>query len=715
MSEHVAPQEDHLDLPLAPLESLPPVLVSPPWAQPRRKSKAPKEIPGLETPAPLLVGRPGEFEAALAGEPPLTEWDETEPWDNRPEFSKLRFGGFDDGAHCLSQMARKGVAVADAAVDHLETQPWCGRALLPVRSTPAAKVAAHWFLRRKDGLAPGLDWFDRHGLRSAPLLVPEAFGPKAYQRTTARGALRLLAWRYGTDAVIDAIEPLGAEAVAATTALFDTDPHRPLLNDPRPHWWVSGQQFPPVVTADRTAILPPAAISHLIDVLCQWAPRVPYPGLDVAAAACDRESLARFSLALAEHWIEIDAPGDDHWPAGQLAYFGLPEAAALLEAQVPRWGGRRPELTAFALETLAAFPAKIAFSPLYRLSRGTMKPAQRTDAAERARAAAERLGTAPEPLADRLAPTLGLDVPATLTIDFGPRAFHAEPDDRLKFTIVDESGKTRARLPRPGVRDDAATATASIARYRRLTKDLDAQLAFQRARLEDAMLDGRLWTSREFGRLTPHPILSSIARGLLWIGGTHEAAQGFRIAEDGSLADIDDKPFALAEDDLVRLAHPALLGSDLQAWTEVFADYEILQPFDQLVRPAFGLLPEEVESGVLHGFTGTVASFHGLKAVLDIEELDVFQGMNRPIGHTQAFAKALPGGVWLLAEVDPAPPPYDPKPDSWHQIQSMWFATTKNRRQGVPTLAGQDLLGALDPVVVAELLAGLGRATGLHH
>ncbi|MCC3764339.1 DUF4132 domain-containing protein [Glycomyces sp. TRM65418] len=709
MPQHVAPQDDRPELPEAALDRLPSVLADPPWTRKRRRSKAPTVIPGLEAPAPQLVGRPGEFEAALAIEPTVTEWDEAEYWDGDPE-SPIRLPGFFGAGKCLSQLARKGVAVADAAVRELEDEPWSGRALLPIRSTPAARLAAHWALRRRDGRRPGLDWFDRHGLRAVPFLVPEAFGPQAYRRTSARSALRLLSWRYGSDAVVGAAEPHGPEAVAAVAALFDTDPHQPLLEAPQTGAWVHiAENLPPVLTADRAAILPPAAIRHLIEVLCQWAPRVPYPGLDAAAAHCDRESLARFSLALAEELIGVD------WAIGPLAYFGLPEGAALLEAAIPSSGGREPETTAFELEVLAAFPAEIAFPPLYRLSRGTMKPAQRAEAAERARAVAERLGAEPEPLADRLAPTLGLDDPATLTIDFGPRAFYAKPDDRLKFTIVDDAGRTRPRLPRPGVRDDAATAAASIARYRKLTKDVTAQLAFQSARLEDAMLDGRLWTSREFARLTAHPVLAPIARGLLWLGGTPEAAQCFRIAEDGTLADVDDKPFALAEHDLVRLAHPALLSpADLEAWTRVFADYEILQPFDQLVRPALGLLPEEVESGILHGFTGAVASFHGLKAVMDLENLGVSGDWNARVDYTRAFSKALPGGVWLLAQVDPAPPWHDPRPDSWHRIESIWFATTKNRRQGVPTLAGQDLLEALDPVVLSELLAGLNRAAGLH-
>ena len=66
-------------------------------------------------------------------------------------------------------------------------------------------------------------------------------------------------------------------------------------------------------------------------------------------------------------------PNDD-WAIFQLALFGTGEAADLLEARIPRWGGRQPGITHVGSETLAAFGAKTAFAPLYRLSRGKMKP-----------------------------------------------------------------------------------------------------------------------------------------------------------------------------------------------------------------------------------------------------------------------------------------------------------------------------------------------------
>lgn len=65
MAEHLAPQEERLDvtvqsqpsgLPEAALADLPKVLAAPPWTE-KRKNTAPREIPGLQAPAPQLVSR----------------------------------------------------------------------------------------------------------------------------------------------------------------------------------------------------------------------------------------------------------------------------------------------------------------------------------------------------------------------------------------------------------------------------------------------------------------------------------------------------------------------------------------------------------------------------------------------------------------------------------------------------------------------------------
>ena len=80
----------------------------------------------------------------------------------------------------------------------------------------------------------------------------------------------------------------------------------------------------------------------------------------------------------------------------------------------------------------------------------------------------------------------------------------------------------------------------------------------------------------------------------------------FRVAEDGSFADIHDDAipgglderhtlFMGAEDfRTVRLVHPLdLPTADLEQWQQLFHDYEILQAFPQLHRPIHRHTPQE--------------------------------------------------------------------------------------------------------------------------
>ena len=70
----------------------------------------------------------------------------------------------------------------------------------------------------------------------------------------------------------------------------------------------------------------------------------------------------------------------------------------------------------------------------------------------------------------------------------------------------------------------------------------------------------------------------------------------FRVAEDLSLLDAADEDFTLPADARLGIAHVLDLPESLQAdFGQLFADYAILQPFQQLGRETFALTPEERE------------------------------------------------------------------------------------------------------------------------
>jgi hypothetical protein len=212
-----------------------------------------------------------------------------------------------------------------------------------------------------------------------------------------------------------------------------------------------------------------------------------------------------------------------------------------------------------------------------------------------------------------------------------------------------------------------------------------AVTAEQIQRLERAMADGRTWSVAEFQRyLVAHPLLGELARRLVWqADGT-----AFRIAEDGTFADVEDDAVELHDDARLRLSHPVLLGDSLPAWVRLLADYEVLQPFDQLGRPVNAATPAEVEAGRLTRFEGRKARtgpVHGLTR----GRWHAVREDNR----TRAIARRLPGGGIVEAVVSPG------------YIGGPYFDADEAQVVEVVRLPG----GPLDPVALAEVIADLEK------
>lgn len=130
----------------------------------------------------------------------------------------------------------------------------------------------------------------------------------------------------------------------------------------------------------------------------------------------------------------------------------------------------------------------------------------RTKAREKITQVAAGLELTPDQLADRLVPDLGLDDDGSMILDYGPRKFVVGFDERLVPYVVDESGARRKQLPKPGVRDDQDLAQNSYKRFAALKKDVRTLAADQVRRLQQAMVDGRRWTTTEFTDLfVGHP------------------------------------------------------------------------------------------------------------------------------------------------------------------------------------------------------------------
>ncbi|MEV5408178.1 DUF4132 domain-containing protein [Thermopolyspora sp. NPDC052614] len=317
------------------------------------------------------------------------------------------------------------------------------------------------------------------------------------------------------------------------------------------------------------------------------------------------------------------------------------------------------------------------------------------------------LGLTPEQLADRLVPDFGLDAGGGMVLDYGPRRFVVGFDEQLKPYVADEDGKRRASLPEPGVKDDPELAPEAYKRFATLKKDVRTAAADQIRRLEAAMVSGRRWSTSEFAEFfVAHPLLWHITRRLVWTAEHDGVSTAFRVAEDRTYADVEDDVLTLPESARIGIAHPVTLGERLAAWSRLFADYEIMQPFPQLGRAVHALDEKERASGRLERFEGLKVP---VGRVLGLERRGWERGTPQDAGVQGWISRQVAADRHVVIDLDPgiAIGAVDLKPE-----QTLMYVRLGDRPADYWPSHGTDrTFGELDPVIASEVLADLTELT----
>ncbi|MGK5553841.1 DUF4132 domain-containing protein [Actinomadura kijaniata] len=632
----------------APGSALPSLLVNPPWTRPGTEPVV-LELAVPQEPV-TTVWAPGEQEEWLkefhAGRrfeplPDDTDWDEVAGTfasgealslgDDRlleqatgllmqapPEYGERllvderywkALSTFAGNRVLRGAVARHGGA-AWPAVPHLMGRRGFPELPLPFFGSEVARTMIGRFGDRAPGEEeiPAKAWFCRHGREAARLTVPHALGGPGPLRQHAEEALRFVIRVRGEETVVEAARPYGEEAVAAVGAL---NPH----SGPPPEvpGWADTGRLPRVLLRGGRLALPATATRNLLAMVGASTVREPYPGLKQVAELLDPASLAELAWAL--YTAERDAR---RWASDGVRYallsWGDDRTADRLAPVVEAWNKSyvRDRDGRSALDLFARLGTDGALRHLHRIStRARDRERIRRHAGHLLGRIAGERGLTVERLIDRLVPGFGLDPDGTMVLDYGPRRFTVGFDERLMPYVVDGAGKHRRTLPKPGVRDDDTLAPAAHQRFAALRKEVRTATAEQLARLEDAMITGRTWTAGEFRDVfVAHPLLRHVVRRLVWSATVDGRAVTFRVAEDRTLAGVDDAALTLPGDAPVSLPHPITLGEEaLRAWRQIFADYEIGQPFLQLARPVHTLPEEERGLAELARFEGRTTDF----------------------------------------------------------------------------------------------------------
>ncbi|MFD0686472.1 DUF4132 domain-containing protein [Actinomadura fibrosa] len=627
--------------------------------------------------------------------PLLAEWTEHDAW-HAGDLPWLRH-----------MAGRFGLDALPVLLNAAQVNPaGCGQVLVPFLDAGIAELMARWLARTKAARQAAVSWFGRHGVHAVPLLVPAALGRSGPSRRQAEAALRLLAADLGAEDVAHAARGLGEEAANAVEALVMADPLTlPPARVPKLPEWANPALLRQILLRGRERALPTAATGHVLTMLAMSKPGEPYAGISALQKACDPPSLAEFAWALFQRWERHGAPAKDSWALDQLGLLGDDATALRLAPVIRAWPGDGGHQKAVrGLDALAAIGTDIALVQLHGIAEHVRFKGLRARARDRITLIATARGLTPDRLADRLVPDFGLDADGSMTLDYGPRRFTVGFDETLEPFVIGDDGRRRTTLPKPAAGDDAALAAAAHQRFSAMRKVARTAAAEQIRRLERAMVTLRPWSVDEFIALfVRHPVAWHIARRLVWLAedgrsGEHASrtATAFRLAEDRTPADVDDRAFPLPETATVRIAHPLDLDDGLPAWQELLDDYEILQPFPQLRRPTYALTEDEARADRLTRFEGVTARSAGVLALRHRGwERDNPATVHRPLPDGRLVMIDLSPGLYV-AEMEEIP----------HQeLRSVRLA---DRAAG----AAPRRFGDLDPVTASEIIADLTALTG---
>ncbi|NUW42548.1 DUF4132 domain-containing protein [Nonomuraea rhodomycinica] len=704
---------------VAPLDALPEVLVSPPWTRPR-KARKPVVMSGLVcADEPALVWAPGERDRWHSAPPEHGSWDVgRQDWKRiAHSVATERRGGYDDqialfvaGPEELARpllpkwhpelwgasewmprvVARFELAALPLVLDSARSSPAAlAPSLLPFAAPEIAVLMAEWLARLKSVRATALAWLARHPRAAARALIPAALGKAGAARRQAEQALMVLAAGGSRDVVVEAAAGYGPVAEAAIAGLLSADPldalpaRLPVLPE-----WADAAILTPIELRGDAGALPAEAVRHVLTMLAISRPGEPYAGLAVVKEVCDGRSLAEFGWSLFQRWQAAGHPAKESWMMDALGLLGDDETVRRLTPLIRTWPGEGGHARAVAgLDLLARIGSEVALMHLHGVAEKAKFGGLKKRARQKLDEVAAELGLTAQELADRLVPDFGLSADGSLTLDYGRRRFVVGFDEQLKPYVADAAGKRLRNLPKPGANDDPELAPAAHQRFAGLKKDVRAVAADTIRRLEQAMVDRRRWSGAEFGRLlVGHPLLWHIVRRLVW--GVYDPdgrlTGALRVAEDRSFADVGDDTLTLPDEAVVGVAHPLELGEDVAAWAEVFADYEILQPFPQLGRETYGrdeTLLEEI-------FTAKIPT----RAVLGLERRGWRRGTPQDAGLQFWIERDVPDGRTVTVGLEPG-----------IAVGYVDFADEQ-------TLTGIDLHG-LHPITVSEILRDLREIT----
>ena len=386
----------------------------------------------------------------------------------------------------------------------------------------------------------------------------------------------------------------------------------------------------------------PASEDYLAAILAAYADRTaagPSPEAARLAGALAGEELFVFARELFDKWLSAGAEAKKKWVLYAASIHGGEGIVPLFKKQIEEWPQHaRGAMAAEAVKALALNGSAQALLLVDQISRKFKFRQVKEAAGSALDEAAVSLGVSRAELEDRIVPDLGFGEDMGRTFDYGPRSFQVYLTPALELEVFDSEKKRLKNMPAPGKRDDTEKAAAAYEAFKQLKKQVKTVAANQRLRLEQALTAERLWRAGAWRELfVKNPVMHQFAIGLIW--GVYENGalkDTFRYMEDGSFNTVDEEEYDFPEEGMIGLIHPIeLTGEDLASWKEQLADYEVVQPIEQLSRPVYRVTEEEKGKMELARFGGML--INGLSLSGKLQAMGWYRGSVQDAGVYTTF------------------------------------------------------------------------------
>lgn len=567
--------------PEANLSEVPAVLRDPPWPK-KRKASETKPLEGLTIPT----------------EPCRMHW----PLLSRQRHIVQRLSW----VQSVSGMACKPLSeIREAAEAEELAGNWDAQHILAVHGQDAAAAVSnvivrgkgysapafrgetlkHWGILESPAFATCLEidtpdvwaWLRRYPESAVAGLVPATLMAKRKPRALGEARLRWMQQLGHDDAIRRVADGHGEEARGIIDAILEGDPHDEVPAKP-PKMGKSyrpAELRAPILKSGQR--LPLAAVERLCEMLA-FSPVTPaYVGIDDVREACTSESLSDFAWDLAKGWSLGGHRANELWMLHAVAHYGDDEAVRRLTPELNGAG------ISDMLGDIGTDAALMELGNIKMHCASMSRPPKYSEGHEEAiRSIAQERGVSIDELEEQYVPHVGgLDDSGALTLDLGPAKVRVTFDTQLLPLLHDEQGERLKALPR-GKKYDATLLKTAKSALKQLEQDATA-IGLQRLQsLRRALVQQREWSKKRFEQIfVRHPLMRNMTRALIWQSVDGSA---FRVTEDGSFANVEESELKLPDDAQVRLCHPLSLSAEERAaWAEILADYDQVQPIEQLV------------------------------------------------------------------------------------------------------------------------------------